>query len=115
MRFIGERIRAGLVPSLREIGAHFGIRSTNGVSDHLLALQRKGYIDREWIKSRAMRLTMKGDEVCGIDSVTTRQRTELLDAVYAAARRVLDGQAKLGELRRCVTELEAFDADRRAA
>ncbi len=31
-------------PTYREIGAHFGIRSTNGVSDHLRALTRKGYI-----------------------------------------------------------------------
>lgn len=34
-------------PSLREIGAHFGIRSTNGVLEHLKALERKGFISRE--------------------------------------------------------------------
>jgi repressor LexA len=31
-------------PSVREIGEHMGITSTNGVSDHLKAIQRKGYI-----------------------------------------------------------------------
>ncbi|WP_154900947.1 LexA family protein [Gimesia maris] len=33
--------KVGEVPTVREIGAAFGIRSTNGVSDHLKALQRK--------------------------------------------------------------------------
>jgi len=34
----------GAPPSLREIGEHFGIVSTNGVSDHLRALHRKGLV-----------------------------------------------------------------------
>lgn len=34
----------GRAPSVREIGKHFGIRSTNGVSDHLRALERKGVL-----------------------------------------------------------------------
>ena len=32
-----------------------GIRSTNGVNDHLKALERKGYLVREELKSRALR------------------------------------------------------------
>ncbi len=49
---INER---GYPPTLREIGAHMGIRSTNGVNDHLRALERKGYLTREDMKSRALR------------------------------------------------------------
>ncbi|HVR64579.1 MAG TPA: transcriptional repressor LexA [Polyangia bacterium] len=49
---IGER---GYPPTLREIGTHFGIRSTNGVNDHLRALEKKGYLQREDLKSRALR------------------------------------------------------------
>ena len=45
----------GFPPTLREIGQHFGIRSTNGVNDHLKALERKGWITREDLKSRALR------------------------------------------------------------
>jgi repressor LexA len=45
----------GYPPTLREIGAHMGIRSTNGVNDHLRALERKGYLRREDMKSRALR------------------------------------------------------------
>lgn len=36
----------GYAPSIPEIGAKFKIASTNGVSDHLKALERKGYIRR---------------------------------------------------------------------
>ena len=34
----------GYPPTIREIGQHMGIRSTNGVNDHLKALERKGHL-----------------------------------------------------------------------
>ena len=36
----------GFAPSIPEIGVKFKIASTNGVSDHLKALEKKGYIRR---------------------------------------------------------------------
>src|SRR5580700_7405209 len=54
--FIQQSIHdRGYPPTLREIGARMGIRSTNGVNDHLRALERKGYLTREDMKSRALR------------------------------------------------------------
>src|SRR3954470_24874469 len=54
--FITQSIRErGYPPTLREIGLHFGIRSTNGVNDHLRALEKKGHLMREDLKSRALR------------------------------------------------------------
>jgi repressor LexA len=54
--FISRSItKRGYPPTLREIGSHFGIRSTNGVNDHLRALEKKGYLQREDLKSRALR------------------------------------------------------------
>ena len=47
----------GYPPTLREIGNHLGIKSTNGVNDHLRALERKGYLTREDMKSRTLRPT----------------------------------------------------------
>ena len=47
----------GYPPTLREIGEHMGIRSTNGVNDHLRALERKGYLTRKDMKSRTLRPT----------------------------------------------------------
>lgn len=48
----------GIPPTLREIGEALGIRSTNGVSDHVKALVRKGYLERvgDARSSRCIRL-----------------------------------------------------------
>src|SRR3954466_5427298 len=57
-------VERGFPPTLREIGEHFNIRSTNGVNDHLKALEKKGHLRREDLKSRAMRPLMPdGSEV----------------------------------------------------
>lgn len=50
-------INRGYGPTVREIGAHFGIRSPNGVMCHLKALEKKGLITREQNMSRAIQLT----------------------------------------------------------
>ncbi len=62
LEFITQSIRErGYPPTLREIGLHFGIKSTNGVNDHLRALEKKGYLEREDLKSRALRpMGMRG-------------------------------------------------------
>jgi repressor LexA len=55
LAFIKKSIHEqGYPPTIREIGEHFGIRSTNGVNDHLKALERKGYLMRGELKSRAL-------------------------------------------------------------
>lgn len=57
LSFISESIRSrGYPPTLREIGERMGIRSTNGVNDHLKALEKKGYLQRQDLKSRALRV-----------------------------------------------------------
>jgi repressor LexA len=53
-------VERGFPPTLREIGEHFQIRSTNGVNDHLKALEKKGHLRREDLKSRAMRPVFPG-------------------------------------------------------
>ncbi len=45
----------GYPPTLREIARHMNIRSTNGVSDHIKALERKGYLERDDFTSRGLR------------------------------------------------------------
>lgn len=61
--YICESIRdRGYPPTLREIGRRMGIRSTNGVVDHLRALERKGFLERENMKSRALRPTSSASE-----------------------------------------------------
>lgn len=56
LELIARRIEdQGYPPTIREIGEEMGIKSTNGVNDHLKALERKGYLRREGLKSRALR------------------------------------------------------------
>lgn len=51
----------GFLPSYREIADALGIASTNGVSDHVKALVRKGFIKKApGNKARGMQLTSKG-------------------------------------------------------
>jgi len=58
LEFIQTTINVdGYPPTLREIGNFMGIRSTNGVNDHLRALERKGYLTRKDMKSRTLRPT----------------------------------------------------------
>ena len=59
LRFVVESIREhGYPPTIAEIGAAFGISSTNGVNDHLVALEKKGYIQRN-SKARGIHVTEK--------------------------------------------------------
>lgn len=56
--FIKECILSrGYGPTVREIGAEFGIQSPNGVMCHLRALEKKGLITRQQNRSRAIQLT----------------------------------------------------------
>jgi repressor LexA len=66
LRFIAAQIEEhGYPPTIREIGEALDIRSTNGVNDHLKALERKGYLTRDPVKSRALIPTSRAREVFG--------------------------------------------------
>lgn len=57
LEFIIECIRdRQKPPTIAEIGEEFGITSTNGVNDHLIALEKKGFIERS-PKARGIRVT----------------------------------------------------------
>lgn len=59
-------LREGYPPSMREIGELMGIRSTNGVNDHLRALQARGFLVKREFDSRALKITTKGWEPLGV-------------------------------------------------
>jgi repressor LexA len=48
--------KSGYPPTIREIAAHFDLRSPKGVQDHLAALERKGHIRRTPERSRGIEL-----------------------------------------------------------
>lgn len=54
--------QAGIPPTLRELGDALGIKSTNGVADHIKALIKKGYLERGQegnVRARSLRMTAK--------------------------------------------------------
>ncbi len=66
LRFItGQIEECGYPPTIREIGEALDIRSTNGVNDHLKALERKGFLSRDPVKSRALIPTPRARETLG--------------------------------------------------
>jgi repressor LexA len=55
--FIFKRIRNKFPPTIREIADNFNI--TNGAArDHLKAIEKKGYIKKEYKKSRGIQLNI---------------------------------------------------------
>lgn len=56
----------GFPPTIREIGEEMDIRSTNGVNDHLKALERKGYLTRGEQQSRSLVPTKRARMVLGL-------------------------------------------------
>ncbi|HEY3445950.1 MAG TPA: transcriptional repressor LexA [Myxococcales bacterium] len=62
----------GFPPTIREIGGEFEIKSTNGVNDHLKALERKGYLSRGEQKSRSLVPTATGRMLLGLGAHKTR-------------------------------------------
>ncbi len=77
-------------PSIREIGVKFGIRSTNGVNDHLRALERKGYLTRTDQTSRSLVVTAKGRGCLGISDAASETRTVLRLPVVSGITRGSD-------------------------
>jgi repressor LexA len=66
LRFIAREIEErGYPPTIREIGEGLDIRSTNGVNDHLKALEKKGFLARDRVKSRALIPTTAAREALG--------------------------------------------------
>lgn len=57
LRFIvSEQARRGYPPAIREICEQFGFKSTRSAVDHLLAIERKGFIRREEREARGIRI-----------------------------------------------------------
>ncbi|HTJ40469.1 MAG TPA: transcriptional repressor LexA [Kofleriaceae bacterium] len=95
--FISNSItERGYPPTLREIGEHFGIRSTNGVNDHLKALEKKGALRREDLKSRAMRPVAMADVIPLRRQPPVKNVEEIADADDSMAEIPIIGRVAAG-------------------
>jgi repressor LexA len=67
LRFITRATEErGFPPTIREIGEEMGIASTNGVNDHLKALERKGFLQRTEQTSRSLVPTKRARLALGV-------------------------------------------------
>lgn len=53
----GYQRENGYSPSLREIGDHFGLASVATVHQHVAALEKKGYVKKDWNRGRSLELS----------------------------------------------------------
>jgi len=83
----GKISKRGYGPTVRRIGAEFGIRSPNGVMCHLLALQKKGLITREANMARAIQLANQRVSHSALPSVGRLDSTAI-DAALAEGKEV---------------------------
>lgn len=56
LAYLKRRLREGVIPSVREICAATGVKSTSSVHNHLKVLEEQGYIVREQGLNRSIRL-----------------------------------------------------------
>lgn len=66
LRFLALRASAGEgSPSMREVGAAVGLRSSKSAYENLRWLEAEGYVEMEGVRARGIRLTEGGWEVAG--------------------------------------------------
>ncbi|EOH88228.1 LexA repressor [Enterococcus asini ATCC 700915] len=71
LRFIHEQVTAkGYPPTVREIGEAVNLSSTSTVHGHLSRLEKKGLLQRDPTKPRAIELTEAGLKKIGVQSET---------------------------------------------
>lgn len=104
LEFVVRHIRENqFPPTVREIGLGLGIRSTNGVSDHLKALERKGYLEKRGMKSRGLVPTAAAMEALGWEgaepeaAVPSRIQEQESTLAIPVLGRVAAGQPILAE------------------
>jgi repressor LexA len=85
LEFVSSFTRdAGYPPTVREIGRATGLRSPRSVSQHLHALEKKGFIHRGREKSRAIRVLDRSDSP--VTATTDRAVSLLMRGRVAAGQ-----------------------------
>ncbi len=69
--FLVERSSDGVPPSVREICAAVGLKSTSSVQAHLDVLEREGYIMRDPLLKRSIRIVGQADNIIQVPIIGT--------------------------------------------
>lgn len=69
--FLCERSQCGVPPSVREIGSAVGLKSTSSVQANLDALEEAGYIERNPLLKRSIRVLGQAENVTSVPLLGT--------------------------------------------
>lgn len=69
--FLVKRLQDGIPPSVREIGAAVGLKSTSSVQANLIALEEAGYIMRDPMLKRSIRIVGQSDNIVQVPLLGT--------------------------------------------
>ncbi len=69
--YLMERSQSGVPPTVREIGAAVGLKSTSSVQSNLDALEQAGYIERDPMHKRSIRVTGEAENVTTVPLLGT--------------------------------------------
>ncbi|MEG0546607.1 MAG: transcriptional repressor LexA [Oscillospiraceae bacterium] len=69
--YLMERSQGGVPPSVREIGAAVGLKSTSSVQANLDALENAGYIERDPMLKRSIRILGEAENVTSVPLLGT--------------------------------------------
>lgn len=69
--YLIERLKGGVPPSVREIGAAVGLKSTSSVQMNLDTLEREGYITRDPMLKRSIRIVGQCDNFTSVPLLGT--------------------------------------------
>lgn len=69
--YLKERVAQGVPPTVREIGAAVGLRSTSSVQVNLNVLEEKGYISRDPMHKRSIRVSASAENVTSVPLLGT--------------------------------------------
>jgi len=96
LKFIKSEVsKKGYPPSVREIGAAVGLKSTSTVHGHLSRLEAKGYIRRDPTKPRAIEILLPSDEFADTDintNISNIEQAQQSVAMVPIVGRVSAGQ-----------------------
>jgi SOS-response transcriptional repressor LexA len=113
--------KAGYPPTMREIGSHISVGSTNGVDDHLVALEKKGWIRRTSMRSRGIKIVAQpaddgGDPDMEARALRAEERADAAERRAAdAERRAREANDRAAQLAAEVSRLQRLVAIRDAA
>lgn len=82
----------GYSPTMRELGNTLGITSTNGVHDHLVALERRGLITRLGARKMSRRVALTDHGVSFVGEIAPKKRLQLTALPHVVIGPVVCGQ-----------------------